>query len=342
MTIPPHSLPGRNRQVLLVERPAGIPQPEHFRIDDAPLPSPADGQLLLRNLYLSIDPAQRGWAADLSNYAAPVALGTAMRALGVGLVVESRLPGVEQGDVVYGWTGWQDYVLLDAAGILSSVRDPALPISAYAGILGINGMTAWLAFSRLGRPAAGETVLVSTAAGAVGSVVGQLARAEGCRALGLTGADDKVALCTSRFGYAAAFNYKSPDCWDALDAMAPTGIDIFFDNVGGTLLDAALRRMKVAGRVIQCGTASISAWTPPPSGLRNEREILSRRLSWNGFVIFDHKAEFGAAIARLEALIREGQLAYDEDIEQGIEAAPGALRRLYAGENAGKKLIFIG
>lgn len=342
MSVPAYDCPDRNRQVLLVERPTGVPQPEHFRLADAPLESAEDGQILVRNLYLSADPAQRGWAADVKNYSAPVVLGSVMRALGVGIVLESRLPGVRAGDVVYGWTGWQDYSRLDASGLLSSVRDPAIPVSAYAGILGINGMTAWLAFSSLGRPRSGETVLVSTAAGAVGSIVGQLARAEGCRPLGLTGNDAKAKTCVSRFGYDAAFNYKAADWRERLDDAATDGIDIFFDNVGGGILDSALRRMRTAGRVVQCGTASITSWDPPPVGLRNERELLSRRLSWNGFVIFDHRADFPSAIARLEALIGDGRLVYDEDIETGIEAAPGALRRLYAGENSGKKLIFIG
>ena len=342
MTIPPHSLPTRNRRVLLVERPTGIPQAAHFRLDDAPLEKPAEGEALVRNLYLSVDPAQRGWAADVSNYAAPVPLGAVMRALGVGLVVESRLDGIAPGDIIYGWTGWQDYCRLDTAGIISSVRAPDLPISLYAGLLGINGMTAWLALSRLGRPAAGEALLVSTAAGAVGSVVGQLGRAEGCRVFGLTGSDDKAALCVGRFGYDAAFNYKKGDWCEALAGHAPDGIDIFFDNVGGPILDAALRRMRVGGRIVQCGTASVASWEPPPTRLRNEREVLSRRLSWNGFVIFDHRPEFPAAVAHLASLVRDGRLAYDEDIETGIEAAPDALRQVYAGENAGKKLIFIG
>ncbi len=342
MTIPAYRTPALNRQVLLVERPPGIPQPEHFRLAERPLCGPGQGQALVRNLYLSVDPAQRGWAADLNNYAAAVPVGSVMRALGVGIVLESRLADLRAGDIVYGWTGWQDYALLGADEILSSVSDPQIPISAYAGVLGINGMTAWLALRRLGRPRPGETVLVSTAAGAVGSVVGQLARAEGCRALGLTGTDDKVSACVTRFGYAAAFNYRSADLWQSVDAEVGEGVDILFDNVGGDLLDMALRRMKVAGRVVQCGTASIASWHPAPTGLRNEREILSRRLSWNGFVIFDHKAEFSAAIHSLEALIRAGRLVYDEDIEHGIELAPDALRRLYAGANAGKKLIFIG
>jgi NADPH-dependent curcumin reductase len=342
MIIPPHSTPSRNRRVLLVERPTGIPQADHFRLDEAPVEAPAEGEALIRNLYLSVDPAQRGWAADVSNYAAPVPLGTVMRALGVGIVLESRIETLAPDDIVYGWTGWQDVCRLDMAGIITSVRGPDLPVSLFAGILGINGMTAWLALERLGRPAEGETLLVTTAAGAVGSVVGQLGRAEGCRVLGLAGSDDKVGLCVDRFGYDAAFNYRAPDWRDALALRAPEGIDIFFDNVGGGILDSILRRMRVAGRIIQCGTASIPSWEPPPRGPRNEREILSRRLSWNGFVIFDHKPAFAATIARLAALVREGKLAYDEDIESGIEAAPDALRQVYAGENHGKKLIFIG
>ena len=341
MTIPSYSLPRANRQVLLVERPQGVPLPEHFDFVMAPVESPPEDHVLVRNLYLSVDPAQRGWAADLTNYSAPVELGSVMRALGVGIVVESRLAGIASGDILYGWTGWQDYCVLAASQILSSTRDPDLPVSAYAGVLGINGMTAWLAFTRLGRPSPGELLLVSTAAGAVGSLVGQIARSHGCRAFGLTGSGAKVAACVGRFGYEAAFNYKDADWAERLTAEAGQGLDIFFDNVGGEILDTGLRLMAPGGRVIQCGTASVASWSPPPAGLRNEREVLSRRLAWNGFVIFDHRPEFPAAIAHLEAELRAGRLLFEEDIEVGIEQAPDALRRVYAGENMGKKLIFL-
>lgn len=342
VSIPEFSLPATNRRVLLSRRPIGVPGAGDFIIDTAPRPEPEDGELLVRNLYLSVDPAQRGWASDVSNYAEPVPLDAPMRALAVGKVIESRVPGRPAGGFVYGWLGWQDYAVVTPDAILSWIDAPAVPLSAYAGPLGINGLTAALAFDRLGRPLEDDVVMVSTAAGAVGSIVGQLARAAGCRTIGLAGGTDKVVRCTARYGYDAAINYKAKDVAAAIARVAPDGIDIFFDNVGGETLDMVLRRMRTGGRIIQCGTAATASWSPPPFGPRAEREVLTRRLSWGGFVIFDHLGAFGETIAALTAKIIASDLVYDEDIDEGIEHAPGALARLYAGENRGKKLIFVG
>jgi NADPH-dependent curcumin reductase CurA len=340
--VPSHSLPTRNRRVLLARRPLGIPEPDDFAFDEAPLPTVDDRQFLVRNIYLSVDPAQRGWACDGTNYAPPVPIGSVMRALAVGMIIESRHDDFPTGSFVYGWLGWQDYAAIGPAQVLTHFTTPCVPLSAYAGVLGINGMTAYLALNDLGRPAPGETVLVSTAAGAVGSLVGQLAHAVGCKTIGLTSDDLKVARCLARHGYDVAINYKSAPIADLLNQRVPDGVDVFFDNVGGPILDAALRCMRTSGRVIQCGTASISSWSPPPSGIRNEREVLMRRLVWSGFVIFDHLQRFEAVIGILAGKINDGSLVYDEDISVGIEYAGVAIRSLYAGENSGKKLIFIG
>ncbi|MFN3727643.1 MAG: NADP-dependent oxidoreductase [Allosphingosinicella sp.] len=331
-----------NRRVLLVRRPTGIPQPDDFAFDEAPVPPLGDGQFLIRNLYLSVDPAQRGWAADAANYAKPVPLGSVMRALAVGVVVESRHPRFPVGSHAYGWFDWQDFAVAEPSDVLTRFDEPEVALSAYAGVLGINGLTAWLAFHNLGRPARGDTVLVSTAAGAVGSIVGQLAQAAGCRVVGLTGGDDKAELCRSRFGYDVALNYKTGAIEALLADAAPDGLDIFFDNVGGAILDAGLRQMRVGGRVVQCGTASIPSWSPPPEGLRNEREVLTRRLAWSGFVIFDHQPLFGETMGELVAMIRDGTLVYDEDLRRGIESAPEALTDVYSGRNRGKMLIDLG
>lgn len=340
--VPGYSLPAVNRRVLLTSRPAGIPQPHHFALDQAPLEPVGDGQFRVRNIYLSVDPAQRGWVNEGTNYADPVPIGSVMRALAVGVVVESRNPDFPEGLHLYGWFGWQDYAVVDAQAVMTRIEAVEAPLSAYAGVLGMNGLTAWLALTLIGRPRAGDTVLVTTAAGAVGSLVSQLARALGCRTVGLTGDDDKVAQCTARFGYDAATNYKAGDLDASLAALAPSGIDVFFDNVGGPILDVALRHMNVGGRVVQCGTASIADWSPPPTGLRNEREVLTRRLQWGGFVIFDHAAAYPEALAVLAPRVRAGELAYAEDIAAGYDHAPGAIARLYAGENTGKSLIFVG
>lgn len=340
--IPQYSTPDRNRRVLLTSRPIGIPQAGHFSLDEAPLVPVGEGQFRVRNIYLSVDPAQRGWANEGTNYADPVPLGGVMRALAVGIVVETRHANYPVGLYLYGWFGWQDYAVVAPDALMTRIEDVRVPLSVYAGVLGMNGLTAQIALSKIGQPRAGDSVLVTTAAGAVGSVVGQLAREAGCRVVGLTGDDDKVARCTARFGYDAAANYKSGDLDETVTRLAPKGVDVFFDSVGGPILDCVIRQMNTAGRIVQCGTASIANWYPVPTGARNEREVLMRRLQWGGFVIFDHNADFPVAMDRLAALIAAGKLVYDEDIASGYEAAPGAIARLYAGENVGKTLIFVG
>ena len=339
--IPSYQLPDFNRQVRLVRRPTGIPQAEDFAIATAAIPVPGTGEFLVRNLYLSADPAQRGWASAEANYAAPVPLGGPMRALAIAVVVESKEPDFAAGTFLYGWFDWQDYAVADASMVVLRADKP-LPLSAFASLLGINGLTAYLALTELGRPQAGDTLLVSTAAGAVGGFVGQIGRILGCKPFGLTGEDRKVRRCVDRYGYDAAINYKKADLEQALVMMAPGGFDIYFDNTGGAILDAALRHMRIRGRVVQCGTASVSDWTAHPMGPRNEREVLTRRLTWSGFVLFDHAARYGEAADRLAHWYLEGRLAYDEDIAPDIAAAPGAIAALYRGENAGKKLIYVG
>jgi len=338
--VPAYTLPAENRRVILKNRPAGIPQPTDFALDESAVPQPADLELLVRNIYLSVDPAQRGWAVGGANYIPAAPLGGPMAALAVGVIVKSRHQDFREGSFVYGWFGWQDYAVVGPEKVLTRIGIPRVKLSAYAGILGINGITAYLALQMFGRLTQHETVLVTTAAGAVGSTVGQLVRSAGCRAIGLTGSDDKVARCTGRFGYDAAYNYRTADIAAVLADIG--AIDVFFDSIGGDVLDLALRQMNVGGRIIQCGTASIASWTPPPLGLRNEREVLTRRLSWHGFVIFDHTGKFDEAVRSLEAKIIAGDLVYDEDIEIGMDEAASAIERIYRGENQGKKLMFIG
>ena len=330
-----------NRRLLLVRKPVGVPVDEDFSLETAPLRDPEEGQFLVRNLFLSVDPAQRGWATTGTPYAAPVPLGTVMRALAVGKVVASRDAAFPEGAHLYGWFGWQEYALAQAEDVLTVIDSQDIPLSAYAGVLGINGLTAALALERIGRPAAGETILVTTAAGAVGSVVTQLARATGCTVLGVTGSAEKAARCVEHFGCDRAINYREGPLDPLLDAHLPTGADILFDNVGGDLLDAMIRRMRRHGRVIQCGTAAVPGWSPPPVGLRNERELLLKSLLWCGFVVFDHLADFPSVVRRLAALLREGRLVYDEDIRHGLAEAPSALRDVYAGRNSGKALIAL-
>ena len=339
--IPAYDMPPRNRQVLLAKRPAGVPQAGDFRLASAAVPKPGDGEILVRNVYLSVDPAQRGWASAEANYSTPVPLDGPMRALAVGVVTESRNSDFRAGEFLYGWFGWQDYAVATAQQVIARATQD-LPLTAFASLLGINGVTAYLGLTELGRPAAGETLLVSTAAGSVGSFAGQIGRHLGCRTIGLTGDDKKVARCMERYGYDAAVNYKTADLAAAVAEAAPKGVDVYFDNVGGDILDIVLRQMAVRGRIVQCGTASTGSWSPPPTGPRNEREILTRRLVWSGFVIFDHAARYAQAAEELARLYHAGAITFDTDLADGIEYAPGAIASLYAGENSGKKLIYIG
>ena len=336
--VPDYTLPGDNRRVVLAARPDGIPVATDFAIVREAVPGVGPGQALVRNLYLSADPVQRGWATNPSLQP----IGAPMRALSVGIVIESRCEGVSAGDLAYGFLGWQDYAVTTRDELLSVISRPRAPASAYAGVLGMPGVTAWLALADLAPVRSGQSVLVSTGAGAVGSVVGQIVAAKGARPVGLTGSDEKVARCMHRYGYAEAHNYKTADLTAVLAASAPQGYDTYFDNTGGWIADIALRNMARQGRIIQCGTAATASWSPPPSGLRPEREILTRVLTWSGFYIFDHAARFHDAIDALSDLIDAGQLTYDEDIEPGFDNIRGALEALFAGENSGKKLIFIG
>lgn len=330
-----------NRQVLLRARPDGIPQAEHFALVAQPVPSPAPGQILVRNVYLSVDPAMRGWVNAVANYAEPVAIGGVMRSFAVGRVAASRHPDYRPGEIVTGLFGWQDYALVDAATIERKVAQTDLPMTTALGVLGLNGITAYFGLLEIGRPQAGETVVVSTAAGAVGSCVGQIAKLKGCRTVGIAGGAAKVHLCRDEFGYDAAIDYKHGDLAAALAAACPGGVDVYFDNTAGPISDAVHAQLNVGARVVICGTASVARWDPPPQAPRVERHLLVKRARMQGFVIFDYAARYDEARAALAGWVRSGKLRYREDILQGIEHAPGAIAGLYRGENLGKRLIQI-
>ena len=330
-----------NRRIVLVERPAGLPSPQNFARDDQPADEPTDGQFLVRNLFLSVDPAQRGWVNASANYSDPVPIGGVMRSLAVGIVEASRNPRIAVGDHLYGWFGWQDLCVASEAHVLRKVNAGDGPVSTALGILGITGITAYLALIEIGQPKSGETVLVSTAAGAVGSIVGQIARRLGCHVVGLTGSAAKASRCVAEFGYHSAIDYKAGLAADVMRLHCPHGIDVYFDNTSGEIADAVWPLLNVRGRIVQCGTASVPAWDPPPLGPRRDREILVKRLRHQGFIIFDHVARFPEAATQLAAWLREGVLVYREDIEHGLDRAPEALAALYRGENQGKKIIQV-
>ena len=329
----------RNRQVRLKSRPDGIPQAEHFEIVDAEMPELAEGQLLVRNQFLSVEPAMRGWVSAVANYSQPVGIGEVMRSFAAGTVVKSRHPDFAEGDLVMGLLGWQAFALSDGSNINRKVTESDLPLSLSLGVLGLNGVTAYFGLTELGLPKPGNTVVVSTAAGAVGSAVGQIAKIMGCRTVGITGGPAKVKQCLDDFGYDAAIDYKSDDLPSALASACPQGVDVYFDNTAGPISDAVLPRLAMGARVVICGTASIASWDPPPMGPRVERHLLVKRARMSGFLVFDYVHRTDEAVAKLAEWVRQGKLAYREDILDGIEHCPDAIAGLYRGENQGKRLI---
>lgn len=328
-----------NRQVVLKERPLGIPQASHFALRDAALPEPKDGEILVRNLFLSVEPAMRGWVNAAANYSAPVAIGEVMRAFAAGRVVASRHPDYAEGDLVMGMLGWQDYALTDGRDIRRKVQETDLPLSLSLGVLGINGVTAYFALNACGDPKPGNTVVVSTAAGAVGSVAGQLARHLGCRTVGIAGGADKTRLCIEEFGYDAALDYHSPQMADTLAAACPDGVDVYFDNTSGRISDTVIPLINRHARIVVCGTASVASWDPWPTGPRIERHLLNKAARMQGFLVWDYEHRYEEAISVLAPLVRQGKLRYREEILDGIEAAPGSIADLYQGKNMGKRLI---
>lgn len=333
------AIPAKNAQVILKSRPQGIPQAEHFEVLQSALAPIEAGQFLVRNEFLSVEPAMRGWVNAAANYSDPVPVGGVMRSFAAGTVVASRHPGYAEGDQVMGMLGWQEYAASDGSGIRRKVLERDLPLSLSLGVLGINGVTAYFALTEIGEPRPGDTVVVSTAAGSVGSAVGQIAKIAGCRTVGITGGKAKVQQCLDDFGYDAAVDYKSPDFTSALAAACPQGVDVYYDNTAGAISDAVIGHINKGARIVICGTASVSSWDQWPSGPRVERHLLNKSARMQGFLVWDYEHRYEEAIKRLAAWVRDGSLQYREEILDGIAAAPDAIAGLYRGENSGKRLI---
>ena len=332
--------PSENRCVILNARPVGVPGPEFFDIVSRPLPQPENGEFLVRNLHLSVDPAMRGWVNDAPNYSPPVPVGDVMRAIAVGQVIESRHPDYAPGDRVCGTFGWQLYAVSDGENVMRKLGADEAKSSLALGVLGLNGLTAYFGLLDTCNPQAGETVVVSTAAGAVGSCVGQIAKIKGCRTVGIAGGPDKVARCLNEFGYDAAIDYQNTNDLDAeLSAAWPDGVNVYFDNTCGPISDAVFERLALHARITVCGTASLQEWEPIPMGPRVHRQLLVARARMTGFLIHDYKDRIGEAVARLSAWIDSGDLVSQEHVLDGIDHAPGAIEMLYRGENTGKLII---
>ncbi|KYF75176.1 NADP-dependent oxidoreductase [Sorangium cellulosum] len=333
---------GVNRQWRLAVRPIGPIDQGLFRWIEEPIPAPATGgQILVRNLYLSIDPTQREWMVH-DTYLPAIRIGDVMRSLAVGRVESSTHPSYARGDLVQGLFGWQDYALVDATIPGAATRlPPGMPITRALSTLGLTGLTAYFGLLDVGRVAAGETVVVSGAAGATGSVAGQIARIKQCRVIGIAGGAEKCAWLTREAGFTAAIDYKSEDVRARLRELCPNGVDVYFDNVGGRILDAALAELALRGRVVLCGAISSYGVTELPPGPKNYMNLILKRGRMEGFIIIDYVQRFGAAVQELSGWIAAGQIKDQVDVQGGLENAPQALRRLFSGENRGKQLVKI-
>jgi NADPH-dependent curcumin reductase CurA len=324
-----------NHRITLAKRPVGPVDPGCFAMDDVPVGSPGPGQVLVEVGWLSIDPTIRGWMSQ-DTYLPAIGIGDPIRSGGIGTVVESNVDGIAPGATVFGMTGWQQYAVMDAP---VQVVPDGVPPEAALSVFGVTGLTAYFGLLEIGQPVAGETVLVSGAAGATGSVAGQIARIKGCRTVGIAGSDEKCSMLTEEFGFDAAINYRTEDVREAIGRTCPEGVDVFFDNVGGDILEAALDHIALHARVVLCGAISQYNDETPRPGPNNLVNLIVNRGRMEGFIILDHLGGAAAATMELGAWVAEGKLAYRTDVVRGLDNAPAALDRLFTGANLGKVMV---
>lgn len=333
-----------NREFRLAARPVGLIKPTDFELTTTPIPEPGPGQALVRTLYLSLDPTNRTWMNDREGYLPAVELGAVMRGSGLGQVVRSNNPTLPEGALVQGLVGWRDYLLIGQGCDTRLSVVPAgigVPMPVLLGALGVTGLTAYFGLTEIGKPQPGETVVVSAAAGATGSVAGQLAKILGCRVVGIAGSDDKCAWLCSELGFDAAINYKREGWKKQLSAACPNGIDVVFENVGGEILDASLARINLRARIVLCGLISAYNASEPVPGPYNFANVLVRRARIEGFIILDYASRFAEGIRQLAQWYRAGQLKHRDTIVEGLEQAPVAINRLFDGRSTGKLLIAV-
>ncbi|MGD1092378.1 MAG: NADP-dependent oxidoreductase [Bryobacteraceae bacterium] len=341
MSSTPSLHPSVNRQFVLASRPVGLPKESDFRIIETPVPELQEGEVLLHALYLSVDPYMRGRISGMKSYAAPTEIGGLMVGGGVAQVVESRNPGYSVGDAVEVYMGWQEFTVSNGRGLRK--LDPSLaPVSTALGVLGMPGMTAYFGLLDVCTPKAGETVVVSGAAGAVGPIVGQIAKIKGCRTIGIAGGDDKINYILSECGYDSAFNYKTTDNYSTkLKELCPNGIDIYFDNVGGTITDAVFGSLNVGARIAICGQISQYNNTKVELGPRFLGALIVARAKVQGFLVSDYAARFGPALTEMAGWVKSGKIKYREDIVESFENLPKAFIGMLQGENTGKRLVKV-
>jgi NADPH-dependent curcumin reductase CurA len=330
-----------NRQFVLASRPAGLPEESNFKMIETPIPDLQDGEFLARAMYISVDPYMRGRISQARSYAAGVEIGGVMVAGGVARVVASKNPNFAVGDIVDPYMGWQEYVVSNGRGLRK--LDPSIaPVSTALGVLGMTGLTAYFGLLDICNPKPGETVVVSGAAGAVGSIVGQIAKIKGCHTVGIAGGDDKVEWILKDCGYDSAFNYKTTDNYGAkLKELCPKGIDVYFDNVGGTITDAVFMQINPFARLSICGQISQYNNAKPEMGPRLLGMLIVAKAKAQGFIVTDYMPRFGEALAEMSDWYREGKLKYREDIVEGFENLPKAFIGLFHGENIGKRMVKV-
>ena len=333
-------MPTRSREIRLAARPRGAPVASDFELAEVELPDPADGQILVRNAFVSVDPYMRGRMNDAKSYVPPFALGEPMRGGAVGVVVASRDDGWPEGTWVQHDLGWREAAVLDGRGI-RAVNPELAPVSTSLGVLGMTGLTAYVGIVDIGEVGEGETVFVSGAAGAVGSIAAQLARARGAAVLGSAGTPEKVAWLRE-LGIDMAFDYRETPTRQALRELAPDGVDVYFDNVGGETLEAAIGAMRLRGRIVACGSISRYNATEALPGPRNMFMVVTKRLRMQGFIVSDHGDRFPAFLGEVGALVADGTIRYRETVVDGIERAPEAFIGMLEGANVGKMLVRVG
>ena len=329
-----------NHQFRLAARPVGMAKRTDWNYVEEPVRQPVEAEVLVKALYLSLDPAMRGWMNEGKSYIPPVQIGEVMRAGGIGVVLASRHSGFKAGDHVYGALGIQEYATLDGK-TLSKVDGVATPLPVYLSVLGMPGLTAYFGLLDIGQPQPGQTVVVSGAAGAVGTVVGQIAKIKGCRAVGIAGGREKCDFLTQELGFDAAIDYKTEDVKKALRQHCPTGIDVYFDNVGGDILDAALTQLARKARIVVCGAISQYNTTTGVRGPANYMSLLVNRASMTGMVVFDYADRYALATHEMAGWMAAGKLKSREDIVSGIESFPETLLMLFRGENVGKLVLKV-
>jgi NADPH-dependent curcumin reductase CurA len=329
--------PKTNTQILLASRPTGWPTEENFRIVETPIPEPKDGELLVRVHYLSLDPYMRGRMNDAKSYASKVELNDVMIGGAVGEVIASKNPAYKAGDFAVGAFGWQEYALSSGAGIMK-VDPKRAPLSAYLGVVGMPGVTAYIGLLDIGAPKEGETVVVSAASGAVGSVVGQIAKIRGCRAVGIAGGRAKCDHVVKDLGFDACVDYKAGNLDEELRAAAPKGIDVYFENVGGEVLDAVLKQLNPFARIPLCGVISQYNETKPYA-VKNFAALLVSRVKLEGFIVSERMARWPEALGALGGWVAEGKIRYRESVAEGLRSAPRAFLGMLRGENLGKQVV---